>query len=100
MPGHSIARFKADHRFRDLLKTLDSLSSDLHRQGVGAVKQNAKVIDPVHEGVFWQKGLLGHSSPKILQRTVFFYVGLNFVLRGVQEQYDLVPFSSPGFLRI
>ena len=27
---------KADHRFRDLLKTLDSLSSDLHRQDVGS----------------------------------------------------------------
>ena len=84
---------KNDHRFRDLIKTLDSLSSDLHRQGVGAVKHNAKVIDPKHEDVFWREGLLGYSSPKVLQLTVFcfFYVGLNFVLRGVQEQYDLVP---------
>ena len=82
---------KNDHRFRDLLKTLDSLSSELHRQGVGAIKHSAKVIDPKHEDVFWQEGLLGYSSPKVLQRTVFFYVGLNFVLRGVQEQYDLVP---------
>ena len=82
---------KADHRFRDLQKTLDSLSSELHRQGVGAVKQSAKVIDPKHEDMFWQKGLLGYSSPKVLQRTVFFYIGLHFVLRGVQEQYDLVP---------
>ena len=31
------------------------------------------------------------ATPKTLQRTVFFYVGLNFVLRGVQEQYDLIP---------
>ena len=31
------------------------------------------------------------STPKILQCTVFFYVGLNFVLGGVQEQYDLIP---------
>ena len=82
---------KSDHRFRDLIKTLDSLSSDLHRQGVGAVKHSAKVIDPKHEDVFWREGLLGYSSPKVLQRTVFFYVGLNFVLRGIQEQYDLVP---------
>ena len=59
---------KADHRFRELFKTLDSLSTDLHRQGVGAVKQSAKVID---EGVFWRKGLLGYSSPKVLQCTVF-----------------------------
>ena len=82
---------KSDHRFRDLLKTLDSLSSELHRQGIGATKNSAKVIDPKHEDVFWQKSLLGFSTPKVLQHTVFFYVGLNFVLRGVQEQYDLVP---------
>ena len=82
---------KTDHRFRDLQKTLDSLSSDLHRQGVGAVKHTAKVIDPKHEDIFWQKGLLGYSTPKVLQRTVFFYTGLHFVLRGIQEQHDLVP---------
>ena len=35
--------------------------------------------------------LLGHSLPRILQKTVFFNVGLHFALRGVQEQYDLVP---------
>ena len=81
----------------DLLKTLDSVSSDLHRQGVGVVKESAKVIEMTHEDEFWIKGLLGYSSPKILQRTVFFYVGLNFVLRGVQEQYDLVPSQFTRF---
>ena len=49
------------------------------------------MIDLDHEDIFWQKGLFGFSSPKILQCTVFFYVGLNFVLRGVQEHYDLIP---------
>ena len=82
---------KGDCRFKDLHKTLDSLSSDMHRQGIGATKNSAKVIVPEHEGIFWQKLLLGYSTPKVLQRTVFFYVGLNFVLRGVQEQYDLIP---------
>ena len=82
---------KNDARFRDLQKTLDSLSSELHRQGLGATHNSAKVIDPVHEELFWKKSLFGYSSPKILQRTVFFYVGLNFVLCGVQEQYDVVP---------
>ena len=61
---------KADHWFRDLQKPLDSLSSDLHRKGVVAVKHSAKVINPKHEDIFWQKGLLGYSSPKVLQRTV------------------------------
>ena len=81
---------KGDSRFRPLLKTLDSLSSELHRSGVGAIRNSAKVIEIEHERIFWEKGLLGMSTPKILQRTVFFYVGLNFVLRGVQEQHDLI----------
>ena len=82
---------KSDWRFRDLLKTLDSVSSELHRNGIGATKRSAKVIEPAHEDIFWQKYLLGYSTPKVMQRTVFFYVGLHFVLRGVQEQHDLVP---------
>ena len=82
---------KGDYRFRALLKTLDSVSCELHKEGIGAVKNSAKVIDPGHEKTFWEKLLLGTSTPKILQRTVFFYVGLNFALRGVQEQYDHVP---------
>ena len=82
---------KTNPCFRDLLKTLDSVSSDLHRQGVGATKHSAPIISQEHEELFWKKGLLGLSSPKVLQRTVFYYVGLNFVLRRVQEQHDLVP---------
>ena len=81
---------KSDPRFRDLIKTLDSLSSSLHRH-IGATRNSAKIITTEHEDTFWQKSLLGVSTPKVLQRTVFFYVGLNFVLRGVQEQHDLVP---------
>ena len=63
---------KSDWRFRDLLKTLDSVSSELHRNGIGATKRSAKVIKPAHEDIFWQKSLLGYSTPKVLQRTVFF----------------------------
>ena len=81
---------KGDPRFRPFLKTLNSLSSELHRSGVGVIKNSAKVIEIEHERLFWEKGLLGMLTPKILQRTVFFYVGLNFVLRGVQEQHDLI----------
>ena len=78
---HSLAVMdKIDHKFCDLQKTLDSLSSDLHRQGVGAVKHTAKVVDPKHEDIFRQKGLLGCSTPKVLQHTVFFYTGLHLFL--------------------
>ena len=82
---------RGDVRFRELVNTLDSVSSKLHSEGVGVSKDSAVVIDVKHEDLFWEKGLLGYSTPKVLQVTVFFYVGLNFVLRGVQEQYNLVP---------
>ena len=93
---------KADPRFHDLLITLYTLTSELHRQGVGATKNSAKLIEAKHEDLFWEKSLLGYSTPKLLQRTVFFYVGKNFALRGVQEQHDLVPsqfVSTPSDMR-
>ena len=49
----------------------------------------------MHEQSFWDKGLLGYSSPRLLQRTVFFYVGMYFALRGMEEQYSLVPNRNP-----
>lgn len=82
---------KHDIRFRELFNTLDLVSSTLHREGVGAVKKSACIIEVEHENLFWEKKLLGYSTPRTLQRAVFFYVGLHFALRGVQEQYDLVP---------
>ena len=39
----------------------------------------------------WEKNLLEYDTPKSLQRAVFFGVGLYFVLRGVEEQYNLQP---------
>ncbi len=65
---------KSDHRFRDFLKTLDSLSSELHRQGVGVSKNSAKVIDPSHEDILWASSLLGYSSPKVILPPRFFSV--------------------------
>ena len=82
---------KKDPQFRDLMQTLDTVSSGLHTDGVCASKNSAPVIDPKHEDLFRERGLLGFSSPKVLQYTVFFYIGMNFALQGIQEQHDLVP---------
>ena len=81
---------RSDKRFRELHLTLDSGSSDLHRQGVGATHKSAAVISVEDETCFWEKSVMGTSSPVVLQNTVFFYLGLHFVLRGVQEQHDLL----------
>ena len=39
---------KGDYRFRNLLKTRDSLSSELHSAGIGATENSAKVIEVEH----------------------------------------------------
>ena len=86
-----------DARFRELFNTLDVVSSTLHKEGVGAKRKSAPVIEVEHENMFWDSGLLGYSSPRSLQTAVFFYVGLHFALRGFQEQYDLVPSQLSRF---
>ena len=85
---------KGDQRFRELHLTLDTINSELHRNRIEATCNSAQVISSEDEELFWEKGYLGTSSPIVLQRTVFFYVGLHFVLRGVQEQHDLVSTST------
>jgi len=51
------------------------MCSELHRKGIGATKNSAKVIELVHEDIFWEKGLLGVSTPKMLQIIVFSMLG-------------------------
>lgn len=82
---------KGNPAFKELHLTLDRVTSDLHREGVGVNRKSAEVITIEHENIFWEKQLLGYETPKALQRAVFFAVGLNFVLRGVQEHHDLTP---------
>ena len=64
-----------DLRFRKLHNTLDTVSSNLHREGVGVSKESAAVITADDEALFWAKGALGSSLPKLLQHTVFFMWG-------------------------
>lgn len=76
--------------FRELHLTLDTVTRKLHSTGVGLDKAKAQVISKDLEDMCWEKGSLGTSSPTVLQHTVFFYIGLQFVLRGFQEQHDLM----------
>ena len=56
--------------FRELCKILDVVSSSLHKEGIGAHQKSAPVIEVHHEDEFWAMGLLGYSTPKVLQTTV------------------------------
>ena len=82
---------KGEQRFRELHLIFDTVSSELHRKGIGATCNSAQVISSEDEELFWEKGCLGTYSSVLLQHMVFFYVRFHFVLCGVQEQHDLVP---------
>ena len=80
---------KEDPQFCHLMRTLDSVSSDLHWEGVDAQRKSASVITYEDENVLREKGLLGDDLPRVSQHTVFYYAGMQFCLKGIQEQYDL-----------
>ena len=79
-----------DHRFQDLNRTLGTINSQLNCDGVRVSVKKAEVITKEVEQLCSDKGTLGISSPTVLQHTIFFYLGLHVVLRGVQEQHDLL----------
>ena len=79
---------KSNAAFQELHLTLDRVTSDLHHEGLGVTKKSAAVILFEHENILWEKQLLSCSTPKALQMAVFYSVGVNFVLRGVQEYHS------------
>jgi len=61
---------KDDARFQPFLKTLDSLSSELHSNGIGVVQNSAEVIELEHKMVFWSIGIF--NSKNFALYSVFF----------------------------
>ena len=62
-----------------LMMTLDSVCSELHKDGIGVVRKSAMVISPEHDNAFWKQDLLGESSPRVLRLTVFSMLECTFV---------------------
>lgn len=61
---------KKDPSFRELFLTFDTVTSTLHRQGIGATRDSISVICYEHKTIFWQK-TIGYDTPKSLQKAVF-----------------------------
>ena len=74
--------------FKPLHQLLNRLYQDLHAQGVGTVKKQAEAISVSEEDRLWMTGTIGLHSPLALLFAVFYYNGLNFVLRGGQEHRE------------
>ena len=63
----------------------------MHSRGVGTKVRSTSIISDDEEHQLWSCGILGTDSPLTLLRTVFFYVGKRFCIRGGEEQRNLGP---------
>ena len=65
-----------DARFKRVHTVLDNISRQLHKEGVGIDKIQARVVTDMEENHLWETGIIGTHSPTALQNAVFFYCGL------------------------
>ncbi len=73
--------------------TLDNVMKERAKMGLGRTV-SATPITLTQEEKMWQEGVLGEDSPNVLCNTLVYLIGLNFALRGGQEQRNL---RAPGF---
>ena len=77
--------------YHDFIRTCDSVYHELHSQGVGTDVRHTPTFTSDDKDTLWEAGVLGDTSPKSLQRAVFFYIGKHFCIRGGDEQRSLGP---------
>ena len=58
--------------FRGLHRTCDSVYREFHKQGIGTTVRHTAVFSVEEENKLWEDGVLAITSPKALQRAVFF----------------------------
>ena len=77
------------NEFLELHNVLDNVMKERSEMGVGTVKKQAEYITYEYEEELWKRNILGEDSPDKLRDTVFFLIGINVALRGVDEHYLL-----------
>ena len=75
--------------FKPLHVLLENLYKELHEQGIGAVKAQARLVTLEEEDTLWNTGAIGSQSPLSLINAVFYLNGINFTLRGGDEHRSL-----------
>ncbi|XP_011409419.1 PREDICTED: uncharacterized protein LOC105316291, partial [Amphimedon queenslandica] len=93
-----------DGEFKPLHTCLENLYVKLHDQGVGTTKVQANVVIAEEEQQLWESGVFSNQTPEGLLNAVFYYNGVNFVLRGGEEhrslklfQFDFGSIPDPEF---
>ena len=74
-----------DPGFIDVKTVLDNVMKDQAALNLGLVSRQADLITYEMEQKLWEKNLLGTNTPDKLRTTCYFYMGLRFFLRSVQD---------------
>ena len=84
--GHNILRDKDFERSRAVLA---SLRKKLKKQGLGNKPNASRELNEAEMLKLFDQNFFGSSSPESVQRTVWWYVSINFGFRGRDEQRQL-----------
>ncbi len=77
--------------FSVLHRTCDTVYRNLHSQGIGTAVRHTPTFTPEEESKLRTTDTIGCTTPKNLQRVVFFFIGKRFCVRGGEEQRRLGP---------
>jgi hypothetical protein len=61
--------------YRELHRSCDFIFRELRNDGVGALVCHARPFSVEEENKLWEQGIMAVTTPKALQRAIFFYVG-------------------------
>ena len=76
-------------QFGDVKTVLDNVIKECTQMGIGTGKKSPKLITYDMEENLWKNGFLEEDTPTKLKTTVMYNLGLNCMLRAVQEHYNL-----------
>ena len=82
-------RLIEDRDCRDVRTVLDNVMKERAQMNLGLVSRQADLITYDMEQKLWSLNLLGDDTPDKLRLTCYFYLGLRFCLRSVQDHYCL-----------
>ena len=86
--------------FEELHTVLDNIMREHTQANIGVTPRQADVISYKAEEKLWIMGILGEDTPDKLHNTVLFLLGMNVLLRAVEEHYYLRHLTSDGTSQI
>ena len=75
--------------FVETKTVLNNVMMERTKMNIGVVPKQAEVITFEFEEKLWNLGVLGEDTPTKLRNTVLFLLGINCLLRAVEEHYSL-----------